>query len=103
MPDPLLLPPDRKLVYPRIGWEWLEDDYREMTELNDMGRTEDISLGLNVFASVGFAEPSAMLDGIVVAVRRSCDASSYFWWAGKRETRWSTRAARHSTDRIKAA
>jgi hypothetical protein len=56
VPDPLLLPPDRKLVYPWIGWEWLEDDYREMTELNDMGRTEDISLGLNVFASVGFAE-----------------------------------------------
>jgi hemolysin activation/secretion protein len=27
-----------------------------MTELNDMGRTEDVSLGLNVFASVGFAE-----------------------------------------------
>lgn len=56
VPNPLLLPPDRKLVYPWIGWEWLEDDYREMTELNDMGRTEDISLGLNVFASIGFAE-----------------------------------------------
>ena len=29
-----------------------------MTELNDMGRTEDIALGLNLFASVGFAETS---------------------------------------------
>jgi hypothetical protein len=58
VPTPLLLPPDRKLVYPWLGWEWLEDDYREMTELNDMGRTEDISLGLNVFASVGFAKRS---------------------------------------------
>ena len=56
VPVPLLLPPDRKLVYPWLGWQWIEDDYREMTELNDMGRTEDISLGTNLFASVGFAK-----------------------------------------------
>ena len=56
VPDPLLLPPDRKLVYPWLGWQWIEDDYREMTELNDMGRTEDVSLGTNVFVSVGFAK-----------------------------------------------
>jgi len=56
VPQPLLLPPDRKLVYPWLGWQWVEDDYREMSELNDMGRTEDVSLGLNLFASVGFAE-----------------------------------------------
>jgi hypothetical protein len=56
VPQPLLLPPDRKLVYPWVGWELVEDDFREMTELNDMGRTEDISLGLNLFVSVGFAE-----------------------------------------------
>lgn len=56
VPTPLLLPPDRKLVYPWVGWQWLVDDYREMTELNDMGRTEDVALGLNLFMSVGFAE-----------------------------------------------
>ena len=56
VPQPLLLPPNRKLVYPWIGWQWIEDDYREMSELNDMGRTEDIALGLNLFASVGFAK-----------------------------------------------
>jgi hypothetical protein len=54
-PQPLLLPTDRKLVYPWIGWQLLEDDFREMSELNDMGRTEDISLGLNLYASLGFA------------------------------------------------
>jgi hypothetical protein len=58
VPIPLLLPPDRKLVYPWIGWQRVEDDYREMSELNDMGRTEDISLGFNLFGSVGFAEQS---------------------------------------------
>jgi outer membrane protein assembly factor BamA len=56
VPQPLLLPPNRKLVYPWIGWQWIEDDFREMSELNDMGRTEDIALGLNLFASVGFAK-----------------------------------------------
>jgi hypothetical protein len=56
VPQPLLLPPNRKLVYPWIGWQWIGDDYREMSELNDMGRTEDIALGLNFFASVGFAK-----------------------------------------------
>ena len=58
VPDPLLLPPDRKLVYPWFGWQRVEDDFREMTELNDMGRTEDVSLGLNLFASIGFAKRS---------------------------------------------
>jgi hypothetical protein len=56
MPAPLLLPDDRKFVYPWLGWQVLEEDYREMSELEDMGRTEDISLGLNLYFSVGFAE-----------------------------------------------
>jgi Surface antigen variable number repeat len=54
--QPSLLPEDRKLVYPFFGWQLLEDDYREMTELNDMGRTEDISLGWNIRAVVGLAK-----------------------------------------------
>jgi outer membrane protein assembly factor BamA len=56
VPMPLLLPPDRKFVYPWFGWQRVEDDFRQMTELNDMGRTEDISLGLNALATIGFAE-----------------------------------------------
>jgi hypothetical protein len=56
VPQPLLLPPDRKLVYPWLGWQWIEDDFREMSELNDMGRTEDVSLGTQVFVSLGFAK-----------------------------------------------
>ena len=57
-PVPLLLPPDRKLVYPWIGWRLLVDDYREMSELNDIGRTEDVALGWNVSATLGFAKRS---------------------------------------------
>ena len=39
-----------------LGWQWVEDDFREMRELNDMGRTEDVSVGTNLFASIGFAK-----------------------------------------------
>ena len=56
VPQPLLLPLDRRLVYPWVGWQLVEDDYREMTELNDIGRTEDISLGLNLYFTLGFAK-----------------------------------------------
>lgn len=55
VPSPLLLPDDRKFVYPWFGWQRVEDDFRQMTELNDMGRTEDVSLGLNMLATIGFA------------------------------------------------
>jgi hypothetical protein len=53
-----LLPDGRKLVYPWIGWQRVEDDFREMRQLNDMGRTEDISLGLNLLFKLGFARRS---------------------------------------------
>lgn len=51
----ILLPEDRKLVYPWLGFEIVEDDFRQMTELNQMGRTEDIALGLNFDLRLGFA------------------------------------------------
>jgi outer membrane protein assembly factor BamA len=70
-PQPLLLPADRKLVYPWIGWQLVEDDYREMTELNDLGRTEDISLGLNLFFQVGFAKQSFGSDRDATVFRAS--------------------------------
>lgn len=58
VPDPLLLPPDRKLVYPWVGFQLIEDDFRVMTELNDIGRTEDVPLGIDVKAKLGFATES---------------------------------------------
>ncbi|MGB7215585.1 MAG: hypothetical protein WBE98_11150 [Gammaproteobacteria bacterium] len=55
---PLLLPENRTLAYPWIGFEIVEDDFRVMTELNDIGRTEDVPLGLNVRATLGFSSES---------------------------------------------
>jgi len=57
-PEPLLTPQDRELVYPWFGFQIVEDDFREMSELNDMGRTEDISLGLNLTVQLGHASES---------------------------------------------
>jgi hypothetical protein len=56
VPQPLLLPENRKLVYPWVGVQLVEEDYRQVSELNDMGRTEDISLGLNLLVSLGVSD-----------------------------------------------
>ncbi len=55
---PLLLPRDRKLVYPWVGVQIAEDDFRQVRELNDMGRTEDVPLGLNLTMQIGHASTS---------------------------------------------
>ena len=57
-PQPLFLPENRKLVYPWIGWQFVTDDFRQVTELNDIGRTEDVALGLNLYLSIGRATKS---------------------------------------------
>jgi outer membrane protein assembly factor BamA len=54
-PAPTVLPEGRELVYPWIGWQLVEDDFRAMSELNDMGRTEDVALGLNMLFTLGRA------------------------------------------------
>ena len=76
-PQPLLLPENRKLVYPWVGWQLLEDDYREMSELNDMGRTEDIALGLNLFVQRRSREEELRLRS-----RRNAVSRDRSRWAG---------------------
>jgi outer membrane protein assembly factor BamA len=71
VPNPALLPQDRKLVYPWIGLQLIGEDFREMHELNDMGRTEDISLGLNLFLSLGYADDAFGADRDATLVRAS--------------------------------
>jgi len=73
-PPTQLLPADRKLVYPWLGWQLAEDDFREMTRLNDLGRTEDISLGLNLFFSIGFAKQSFGSDRDATLFRASAQS-----------------------------
>jgi hypothetical protein len=53
--SPILLPENRKLVYPWAGIQIIGDDFRKVSELDDIGRTEDLALGLNLYARVGVA------------------------------------------------
>lgn len=55
--DPQVLPENRRLIYPWAGIEWIGDDFRQVSELNDMGRTEDVALGLKLSARLGIASP----------------------------------------------
>jgi outer membrane protein assembly factor BamA len=62
-----LLPQDRKLVYPWVGVEWLQDQYRIERNRDQIEKTEDYSLGWRASASVGFASESlgSDLDSVV--------------------------------------
>ncbi len=52
---PLLLPADRKLVYPWIGAEWVEDAFETARNRDQIEKTEDYSLGWRARAQLGFA------------------------------------------------
>lgn len=53
-----LVPPDRKFVYPWIGFELVQDDYSKYRNHDQIGRTEDFYLGTRINARVGWASAS---------------------------------------------
>jgi hypothetical protein len=55
---PAVIPEDRKLVYPFIGVEILEDAFSTTSNTNQIGRTEDFFMGTRFSASVGWADDS---------------------------------------------
>jgi outer membrane protein assembly factor BamA len=50
-----LLPPDRKLVYPWLSAEWLEDDFRKDRNRDQIDKTEDYTLGWHLRTQAGYA------------------------------------------------
>lgn len=52
---PRLLPADRKLVYPWIGVEWIEDAFHIARNRDQIEKTEDYSLGWRLNARLGYA------------------------------------------------
>lgn len=50
-----LLPADRRLVYPWLAAEWLQDDFRTGRNRDQIEKTEDYSLGWRMRAQLGFA------------------------------------------------
>jgi len=55
--DPVggLVPADRELLYPWIGWEWVEDGYVVLHDLDKIERSEDVNLGGEAGVRLGFA------------------------------------------------
>lgn len=53
-----LRPADRRLAYPWLSVEWLEDDFTIDRNRDQINRTEDISLGLRARLRLGFAQRS---------------------------------------------
>ncbi len=51
-------PTSRKWVYPWLGYEFVQDQYRKLENLNQIGRAEDISLGWRANALLGVASPT---------------------------------------------
>ena len=50
-----LLPPNRKLAYPWLAYEWLQDDYEKARNRDQIEKTEDFLLGLRAKVQLGFA------------------------------------------------
>jgi outer membrane protein assembly factor BamA len=55
---PSVVPADRKLVYPYLGVELIEDGYVTTRNRDQIERTEDFQMGLQVRASLGWADES---------------------------------------------
>jgi hypothetical protein len=53
-----VVPPDRKLVYPWIGFELVQDAFDTFDKHDQIGRTEDFHLGARLAAQLGYAAPA---------------------------------------------
>jgi len=70
LPDQPLasIPSDRVVAYPWFGWEAIEDQYVSTRNLDQIGRTEDIYLGLSARLEAGFASAAlgSTHDGLIL-------------------------------------
>lgn len=53
----LMLPPDRTLSYPFMGFDIVQDKYKKIGDQNQIGRTEDLYFGTEVSGEVGLINP----------------------------------------------
>ena len=62
-----LVPAERKLVFPWIRYELVQDDYLKYHNYNEIERTEDFYLGAHVTAQLGLSEPAfgANISGLI--------------------------------------
>jgi Omp85 superfamily domain len=50
-----ILPPDRTLSYPFVGFDILQDKYKKIGDQNQIGRTEDLYFGTEITGEVGLS------------------------------------------------
>lgn len=55
---PTALPPDRLLVYPWLGWTWIQDRFVVEHDIDRIDRSEDLSVGWQGATKLGFAATS---------------------------------------------
>ena len=67
------LPADRKFVYPWVGFELLQDSFQERVNQDQIRRTEDVLVGFNGWARLGFATESfgSATDAVLVSAYAS--------------------------------
>ena len=53
-----LMPEDRELIYPWLGFELVQDDFDRFSNHDQIGRTEDFYLGTRLNAQLGYADPT---------------------------------------------
>jgi len=53
-----LVPADRKLAFPWVRYELVQDDYLKYHNYNEIERTEDFYLGTHVLAQLGWSDPA---------------------------------------------
>ena len=56
--DPSTVPDDRRLAYPWVGYELIESRYQKRRNRDQIGRVEDVSLGWQANARLGWAAPA---------------------------------------------
>ncbi|HKE46239.1 MAG TPA: hypothetical protein VKB41_17010, partial [Steroidobacteraceae bacterium] len=67
------LPEDRKLAYPWIGFDLVQDNYRKLKNHDEIERTEDFFLGTRITGRLGLSDPAFGADrsAVVLALTAS--------------------------------
>jgi hemolysin activation/secretion protein len=80
---PRLLPADRRLAYPWIAAEWVQDDFRTARNRDQIEKTEDYSLGWRARVQLGFASGATGSDRDALMLRGGLSKGLGF---GERQT-----------------
>ena len=73
---PTLVPANRKLVYPWLAFELVQNDFDQFRNHDQIGRTEDFHLGVRFSAQLGYADQAFGADrGAVIFAARASHGS----------------------------